>query len=53
MSQLALSALFENLFYGSTATINILLFGAGVDFRRQNLTSIDVKFGRPKSIPAL
>ena len=28
-------------------------YGAGIDFRRQNLTSVDVKFWRPKSIPAL
>ena len=29
------------------------LFSAGTDFRRQNLTSIDVRFWRLKSIPAL
>ena len=28
-------------------------FSAGTDFRRQNLTSIDVRFWRLKSIPAL
>ena len=28
-------------------------FSAGVDFRRQNLTSADVRFWRLKSIPAL
>ena len=26
---------------------------AGIDFRRLNLTSVDVRFGRLKSIPAL
>ena len=26
---------------------------AGIDFRRQNLTSIDVRFCRLKSVPAL
>ena len=28
-------------------------FGAGIDFRRQNLTSTDVIFWRLKSVPAL
>ena len=28
-------------------------FSAGIDFRRQNLTSTDVRFWRLKSIPAL
>ena len=28
-------------------------FSVGIDFSRQNLTSIDVRFWRPKSIPAL
>ena len=28
-------------------------FSAGIDFRRQNLTSVDVRFWRPNSIPAL
>ena len=28
-------------------------FSAGIDFRRQNLTSIEVRFWRLKSIPAL
>ena len=30
-----------------------LTITAGIDFSRQNLTSVDVKFWRPKSIPAL
>ena len=30
-----------------------LPYSAGIDFRRQNLTSTDVRFGRLKSIPAL
>ena len=40
MSQLALSALFEYLCYGSTAIINVSLFRTGIDFRRQNMTSL-------------
>ena len=32
---------------GSTAIINMLLFHCRVDFRRQNLTSIDIRFWRP------
>ena len=28
-------------------------YSAGIDFRRQNLTSVDVRFWRLKSIPAL
>ena len=28
-------------------------YSAGIDFRRQNLTSVDVRFSRLKSIPAL
>ena len=28
-------------------------YSAGIDFRRQNLTSVDVRFRRLKSIPAL
>ena len=28
-------------------------YSAGIDFRRHNLTSVDVRSGRPKSIPAL
>ena len=28
-------------------------FSAGIDFRRHNLTSIDVRFWRVKSLPAL
>ena len=33
--------------------ISINPFSAGIDFCRQNLTSVDVRFGRLKSIPAL
>ena len=29
------------------------LYSAGIDFSRQNLTSVDVRFGRLKSITAL
>ena len=28
-------------------------YSAGIDFSRQNLTSVDVRFWRLKSIPAL
>ena len=28
-------------------------YSVGIDFRRQNLTSVDVRFWRLKSIPAL
>ena len=28
-------------------------YSAGIDYRRQNLTSVDVSFGRLKLIPAL
>ena len=34
----------------STSIINP--FSAGINFRRQNLTSVDVRFWRLKSIPA-
>ena len=40
ISELALSASFNNLFYGSTAIINI--FNAGIDFRRQNILTSKV-----------
>ena len=40
MSYSALSASFEYLCYGSTAIIFFYSISAGVDFRRQNLTSI-------------
>ena len=53
MSWLALSGSFEYICYGSTAIINIYPFIAGIDFRRQNLTSTDFRFWRPKSVPAL
>ena len=33
--------------------IFLLLYSAGIDFSRQNLTSTDVRFWRLKSIPAL
>ena len=47
------SALFEYLCYGSTVIIIVNSFSAGIDFRRQNLTSIDVKIWRPSLVPAL
>ena len=51
---LALSTSFEYLYYGSTAIIIIFCsFSTGIDFRRQNLSSTDVRFWRLKSIPAL
>ena len=54
MSQLALSASFEYLCYGSTTNINIFnSFSAGAVFRRPNLTSTDVRLGRLKTVPAL
>ena len=47
---LSLSASYEYICYGSTARI---LFCAEIDFRRQILTSIDVRIWRLKSVPAL
>ena len=41
MSELALSALFEYLYYGPTAIIMVYSFSAGIDFRRQNLKSLE------------
>ena len=41
------------LYYGSTVIINICSLGAGIDFRHQNLTSIDVRFWCLKWILAL
>ena len=32
---------------------NLNPYSAGIDFSRQNLTSVDVRFWRLKSIPAL
>ena len=47
MSQLTLSASSEYLCYVSTATINIYCYSAGVDIRRQNLTSkVDLRASR-------
>ena len=44
----------EYLCYWSTAIINIFFsYSAGNDFSRQNLTSVDVRFWRLESIPAL
>ena len=44
-SQLTLSALFEYLCCESTGIIDIVtLYSAGIDVRRQNLTSTDVRF---------
>ena len=37
----------------SGATDKINPYSAGIDFRRQNLTSVDVRFWRLKSTPAL
>ena len=34
-------------------TLNINSYSAGIDFGRQNLTSVDVRFWRLKSTPAL
>ena len=43
--------------HSTLADIGVLVvsnpFSAGIDFRRQNLTSVDVRFWRLKSIPAL
>ena len=51
MYQLALPASFEQLCFGSTAIIHLYInFSTGIDFRRQNLTSVDVRFWRLKSI---
>ena len=47
---LGLSASYEYICYGSTASIS---FCAEIDFRRQILTSIDVRIWRLKSVPAL
>ena len=49
---LALSASSEYLCYGYTTIINVLLYQCW-DFRRENMTSIDVEFRRPKSTPAI
>ena len=50
---LALSASFEYLCYGSTTVINNIgnNFSALIDFIRQNLTSVDVRFWRLKTVP--
>ena len=55
MSYLAPSASFEYICYGSTVIIINCFnsFSAGTVFRRQNLTSIDVRFRRLKTVPAL
>ena len=52
MSELDFLASFEYLRYGSTTIIIFLIsFSAGIDFRRQNLTFIDVRFSpRAKKI---
>ena len=47
----ALSGSFECLCNGFMAIINILLCSAGINFRRQNLTSMDVSFWGIKSVP--
>ena len=52
MSQVALSVSFEYLCYYGYSSINNIS-NAGIDFRRQNLTSIDVRFWRLRSVPAL
>ena len=45
---------FESPYYWSTAIRNICnSFSAGTFFRRQNLTSLDVRFWRLKTVPAL
>ena len=48
------------MYHASWKNVNILFcdrginpYCAGVDFSRQNLTSVDVRFWRLKSIPAL
>ena len=43
MTQLALSASFEYLCYGSTVDINSLHFHCVIDFKRQNLTVLAKK----------
>ena len=54
MSQLALFDSFEYLYYGSKAITNtIYSYSVGIDFSRQNLMSIAVRFWRLKSIPLL
>ena len=35
------------------SVVRVNPYSAGIDFRRQNLTSVDVRFWRLKSIPAL
>ena len=52
MSELALTASFKYLCYGSTAIIVFLFFSVGIEFRSRNLTSMDVRFWRLKSVPA-
>ena len=50
---LVLSVSFEYLCYGPTAIIKMSTLSARVEFRRQNLTSTDVRFRRLHSITAL
>ena len=40
-------------FHILSAVFTINPYSAGIDFSRQNLTSVDVRFWRLKSIPAL
>ena len=46
----------SSLIYDVTLKSELLYlnpYSAGIDFSRQNLTSVDVRFWRLKSIPAL
>ena len=42
----------SKLALGLVSFSSVALYCAGIDFRRQNLTYVDVRFGRLKSIPA-
>ena len=45
--------LLENVYIHSLSNTRVNPHSAGIDFSRQNLTSVDVRFWRLKSIPAL
>ena len=53
MSWFALSASLEFLYVMDPYGHYKYSYSAGIDFRRHNLTSTDVRFWRLKSIPAL
>ena len=48
-----LSIRFEYLCYAPTAITIYHSFSAGINFRQQNLTAIDIRFRRLKTVPVL